>query len=152
MSDVGNPYAPPRAQEALEVGAALELSNASRSIRFLNLVIDLVVRGLLGMGLGYLIAFAGFPLHEYVYLFTFGFTFLTLVLYYVILEGAFGFTIGKLITRTRVVDESGRKPRLGQILGRTLSRFVPFEPFSFFNDSASGWHDRWSGTRVVRLR
>ena len=42
------------------------------------------------------------------------------------------------------------RPTYGQILGRTFSRFVPFEAFSFL-PSPVGWHDRWSGTRVVRV-
>jgi hypothetical protein len=44
-----------------------------------------------------------------------------------------------------------RFARFSQILGRTFSRFVPFEPFSFLG-SGHGWHDRWSDTRVVRTR
>ncbi|CAN0592803.1 unnamed protein product, partial [Laminaria digitata] len=39
-----------------------------------------------------------------------------------------------------------------RLLGRTAARFVPFEAFSFLGGDATGWHDRWSNTRVVRLR
>jgi uncharacterized RDD family membrane protein YckC len=71
--------------------------------------------------------------------------------YYLFFEGTFGATPGKMITKTRVVRFDGDKPRFGQIVGRTLSRFVPFEPFSFFSNNSQGWHDRWSGTRVVKV-
>ncbi|MDF3067610.1 MAG: hypothetical protein K0R38_3211 [Polyangiaceae bacterium] len=69
--------------------------------------------------------------------------------YYLVLEGLFQVTPGKLVTRTRVVDCNGHKPTLFQIFVRSLCRFVPFEPLSFFGRSKSGWHDRWSDTRVV---
>jgi uncharacterized RDD family membrane protein YckC len=59
---------------------------------------------------------------------------------------------GKLITGTRVVTESGEVPTARQILIRTVVRFVPFEAFSFLGSSGTGWHDTWSGTRVVRTR
>jgi uncharacterized RDD family membrane protein YckC len=72
--------------------------------------------------------------------------------YYLLFEGVFGWTPAKLITGTRVVTETGGRPRLMQVLGRTVARWVPFEPFSCLGDPPEGWHDRWSGTRVVRTR
>jgi uncharacterized RDD family membrane protein YckC len=71
--------------------------------------------------------------------------------YYFLCEATTGRTVGKLVSGTRVVTESGGKPTTLQILQRTLSRMVPFEPFSFFGPS-TGWHDRWSKTRVVMAR
>jgi len=71
------------------------------------------------------------------------------LLYYVPTEGLTGRTLGKLITRTRVVDEAGGPPSLKQILGRTLARIIPFEAFSFLGATARGWHDSLSKTRVV---
>jgi len=73
-------------------------------------------------------------------------------LYYVPMEGLTGRTIGKFITRTVVVDEEGQRPSLGQVLGRTLARIVPFEAFSFFSSDARGWHDSWPRTYVVIKR
>jgi uncharacterized RDD family membrane protein YckC len=154
MTDLANPYAAPKAQDGPDpalVGPE-GLVDASHGRRFLNLVIDYFARGLLGILLSTVLVVAGIPIHQYVYFYIFGFTLLTYVLYYLACEALFGFTVGKLITGTRVVDSEGRKPRFMQILGRTLARFVPFEPFSFFGSPAVGWHDRWSGTRVVRRR
>ncbi len=73
--------------------------------------------------------------------------------YYAGSEALFGQTLAKLITRTRVVSEDGGAPTAGQILGRTLSRYVPFDAFSFLGSGPClGWHDRWSRTRVIRTR
>lgn len=78
-----------------------------------------------------------------------------MLVYYIPMEGFFGFTVGKLITGTRVVNEQGGKPRWGQVVGRTFARFIPFEAFSvlFANDTERrGWHDSLPKTYVVRKR
>lgn len=71
------------------------------------------------------------------------------VLGYIFLEASTGQTIGKMITGNIVVTEDGLKPSFGQILGRSFARIVPFEPFSFLGNDASGWHDKWSNTKVI---
>lgn len=75
--------------------------------------------------------------------------------YYVPMEGIFGATLGKLVTGTRVVDEQGRPPSWGQVLGRTVARQIPFEPITILfssADRATAWHDRLPKTLVVRAR
>lgn len=75
------------------------------------------------------------------------------LLYYTPQEALGGVTIGKLITRTRVVREDGRPITLRDALVRTLVRLVPFEAFSFLSESRPrGWHDSWSKTKVISLR
>lgn len=70
--------------------------------------------------------------------------------YYVILEyAANGKTLGKLVTRTRVVTINGSKPQLMTVIGRTLVRLIPFEPFSFLGGRLNGWHDTLSRTMVI---
>lgn len=69
--------------------------------------------------------------------------------YFFVFESWLGKTPGKLITRTKVVDATGGKPTPGKIAGRSLSRLVPFDAFSFFADRPVGWHDQWSGTYVI---
>ncbi|UII24203.1 RDD family protein [Fulvivirga ligni] len=69
--------------------------------------------------------------------------------YYVTMEATLGKTVGKFITRTKVVTVDGAKPSFGQILGRTVSRIIPFERFSFFGSEPVGWHDSLPGTRVI---
>ncbi|WP_170172644.1 RDD family protein [Hymenobacter rigui] len=69
--------------------------------------------------------------------------------YYLIMEGLFGRTLGKMLTGTRVVTDEGLQPSFGDILKRTAWRIVPFDGLSFLGD-AYGWHDSRSNTMVVR--
>jgi uncharacterized RDD family membrane protein YckC len=72
---------------------------------------------------------------------------LCMILYFVS-EFYTGKTLGKLITGTKVISTEDDKPTAQQILYRTLSRIVPFEPFSIFFSNTT-WHDDWSDTVVV---
>ena len=69
--------------------------------------------------------------------------------YWIIFEHFFGQTPAKFITQTKVVTTDGRKPKFWTIVGRTLCRFIPFEPFSFLGSKPVGWHDSITNTRVV---
>ncbi|MEO0584715.1 MAG: RDD family protein [Bacteroidota bacterium] len=69
--------------------------------------------------------------------------------YYVISEKVWGKTLGKLITGTYVIAEDGAAPTTGQIIGRTLSRYIPFEVYSWIF-AKYGWHDTLSKTRVIK--
>jgi uncharacterized RDD family membrane protein YckC len=77
--------------------------------------------------------------------------FLLGVIYYTILEAATGRTIGKFITKTKVVDLEGNKPNTLTILTRSMCRFIPFEAFSFLGQEGSGWHDKLSNTKVIDI-
>jgi len=69
---------------------------------------------------------------------------------YAICEYKWQKTPGKYITKSVVIDEYGNKPELRAIILRSIIRFVPFEPFSCYEDNYSrGWHDRWANTWVV---
>lgn len=72
--------------------------------------------------------------------------------YYFIFELAFGQTVGKMLTGTKVVGVDGEKPTVPALIGRSLARYIPFEPLSFLfygSYPTKGWHDRVSGTLVV---
>ncbi|MBX2845107.1 MAG: RDD family protein [Saprospiraceae bacterium] len=61
-----------------------------------------------------------------------------------------GKTLGKMATRTRVVNMRGEHPSFGQIVGRTFSRMIPFDAWSvLLTGDGRGFHDLLSGTRVV---
>jgi uncharacterized RDD family membrane protein YckC len=60
-----------------------------------------------------------------------------------------GKTLGKLITGTRAVTADGYLITPKTALLRSLSRLVPFEPFSALGDPSYPWHDRWTGTIVI---
>lgn len=70
------------------------------------------------------------------------------MIYFLLSEVFYGKTVGKIVTKTRVVGVEGSKLGLKKVLIRTLVRIIPFEPFSFLG-SNKGWHDRVSGTYVV---
>ena len=71
------------------------------------------------------------------------------LLYYLLPESLWGRTLGKIITKTKVVAITGGKPNSSQIVKRTLIRFIPFDLLTFFGLCPVGWHDRWSNTRVI---
>lgn len=131
---------------------------ASNRQRFVNVVIDYIVRialtFLIGIVAGTIGVLTG---NEEILIFfqnitqlqeiTFGL--IVLLIYYNVFEIFFGTTIGKLFTKTVVVDVYGEKPSANAILIRSLCRMIPFEVFSFFGTPCVGWHDSLSKTYVV---
>ena len=154
MDATANPYEAPKAD--LDAGPPLEereeLPAAGRGARLLNFLIDSVIsRMLLVKALAFLVVALDLGPSVRSWWTVIGVA--AIVAYYVVLEAAFGWTLGKLITGTRVVAYNGARPSVLQILGRTAARFIPFEPFSLLGGSPPhGWHDSLSGTRVVRVR
>ena len=69
--------------------------------------------------------------------------------YYIIGEGVCnGRTLGKLITGSVVLREDGSPVNAKDAFVRTISRIIPFEPFStLFGKS---WHDTIARTGVVK--
>ena len=59
-----------------------------------------------------------------------------------------GRSIGKYITKTKVVSIDGTTPTQKDFFIRNISRLVPFDGLSFLKEDG-GWHDLWSDTRVV---
>ncbi|WP_430817037.1 RDD family protein [Carboxylicivirga sp. RSCT41] len=74
---------------------------------------------------------------------------LSIILYYSIMESLTGRTFGKMITRTKVVNEDGRRPPFKSIILRSLYRILPIDCLSFLYWKYDGGHDRWTKTRVV---
>jgi len=75
-------------------------------------------------------------------------------LYYVPQEAIWGRTIGKLVVRTKIVNEDGSRLTAARAFGRTAARLIPFEAFSFLGGGGQpvGIHDGISHSRVVDLR
>lgn len=117
-------------------------------IRFGYYLIDLVLIYVLAFILG--IVFALLGISDFIVDGPGGniFGFLIVFSYYLLLEGLTGTTAGKMILGYTVIDRFAEKPSFGAITIRSLSRLVPFEAFSCFNDR--GWHDKWSKTYVVK--
>lgn len=134
----------------LDLEAELILEPASTGARFANYLIDIIGFYAFGMMLSiatltianilrsgdmtmvfYLIIYAAY------------------VIYYTVLEGGTnGRTLGKFITKTKVVKEDGSLITWKDALLRSLCRLVPFEPFSALGGQP--WHDKWTKTIVVR--
>lgn len=131
---------------------------ASNRQRFVNVVIDYVARLGLTFVIGMIAAMIGVLTgNEEILIFFQNITriqeltigLVVLLLYYNVFEIFFETTIGKLITKTVVVDVYGEKPTANAILIRSLCRLIPFEVFSFFGTPCIGWHDSLSKTYVV---
>jgi uncharacterized RDD family membrane protein YckC len=125
---------------------------ASGNQRFVNLIVD-TVGAYVSLAIFAIVLFSAFPalaegIEEDNPLATV-FSWLWWVVYYSFQEYFFGRTLGKLVTGTFVVTQDGQRADFPTILGRSFSRLVPFEAFSFLNSSV-GWHDKWSKTRVVQ--
>lgn len=131
---------------------------ASSGKRLANVVIDYVVRILLSLVLGVILGVIALltdnpqimtyleeisPLHE------FFIGVVIMLVYYNVFEILFSVTVGKMITKTIVVNHYGEKPDANTILLRTICRIIPFEVFSFFGTPCVGWHDSLSKTYVV---
>jgi uncharacterized RDD family membrane protein YckC len=140
----------------------VELSLASKGLRFANFLIDYIIYYLLNLflitplismfilstnGLGGIVTNT-----ETLWLFYFFYFILSVFIYsiYFTLQEFLlnGRTFGKLITGTNVVMVTGEKPSFWTYFVRSLCRMIPFEIFSFFGET--GWHDSISKTRVVK--
>ncbi|UII26246.1 RDD family protein [Fulvivirga maritima] len=126
----------------------VKINIASAGKRLANVLIDFVACYILAFLFGVLIGiFGSISLSE------FNFNLLAYLLcfcYYVAMEASCGKTVGKYLTKTKVVAIDGTRPTLLQIMGRSISRFIPFEVFSFFGGHKTiGWHDSLPKTRVI---
>lgn len=149
---------PPQEQEATEPQPSL--NPASRTKRFLNYLLDVLFFMLLFF-LIYIVVFVVLSIFNPEFLETNEATpledlidnligYMAFLLYYTVPESLWSKSPAKFITKTKVVTNQDQKPTSGQIFGRTVARYIPFEAFSFLTSShPRGWHDKVSGTKVV---
>ena len=154
-----------------ETGLADELQDyirytpASGAQRFLNWLVDnLLMRfgltAITGTMVGYMLA-SLFP--EYMLRISYDESRIDLIvigyalaivnylIYYTFCEKVFrGYTLGKLLSGTRAMRTDGAELTWRNAFLRSLSRLVPFEPFSALTQDP--WHDRWTDTMVVKAR
>lgn len=121
-------------------------------IRFVNFVIDTIVWLILYLFTAYLLDkyFLRFNsyLINYIYSVSLGLT--IYVAYYFGFEYYFQRTIGKLLSRTKVVSQSGDGLTPKTILKRSFFRLIPINVF-YFLFSRIGLHDRLSYTLVIKI-
>ncbi|MGS2727505.1 RDD family protein [Psychroserpens sp. BH13MA-6] len=134
---------------------------ASKGLRFANFIIDYIVQLILGFVIGFVIIMisdltGSYGLSDFLFmsdnrLVDYIFACIVLFIYYTTIESLTGRSLGKYITKTKVVLHDGSKPTFNEILVRSLSRMIPFEAFSFLGDLGKGWHDTISKTYVVDI-
>jgi len=138
-----------KAQAKKENKKSFELNIVDSGTRLLNSIIDTIVWIIFWVIIS-LIVFTFFEftdkeLDRYSYVSGFG-VFFT---YYIFMEFTFQKTVGKFITKTKVIKSNGEKPEIILIIARTFFRFIPFDGISFLFQK-KGLHDILSGTRVIK--
>lgn len=162
MTSPENPYASPAADldEDLPEVPAYTPKSASKLLRLINFIVDTALSNAVLLAFLAAVEFATPGSDDWepglaaeVELFSTIFILVLAVGYYVVWEATTGRTPGKYLTGTKVVDAQGQRPSFGQIVGRSLARFIPLEPLSFITRyERRGWHDRLSKTYVVKTR
>ena len=129
----------------IEENKRFDAKKVNSLTRFINFIVDTVIWLLIAavltfplnakdstqMLIGYLILLVSF------------------IVYYTLMETKYKKTIGKFITKTRVVNKDGTNPTTGDILRRTFCRLIPFDRVSFLF-TPNGFHDRLSDTTIIR--
>ncbi len=119
-------------------------------IRFANFLIDFIIWLILAFIVSFVIGFFVQPTDQgIISLFGYILIFGTFIAYYAIMEIKFQKTVGKFITKTKVVKMDGTKPENSDIITRTFCRLIPFDRLSFLF-VRNGIHDFLSKTKVVK--
>lgn len=77
----------------------------------------------------------------------------TIVFYYLFFEFILkGRTIGKIITKTKVINRVGNPPSIKEVFIRTIVRYMPFEFLTILTrNNKTALHDGASATRVIKI-
>ncbi|WP_299436870.1 RDD family protein [uncultured Aquimarina sp.] len=126
----------------------------SSGIRFLNLLIDSIICYILIIIAFYFFGFVIAPIITttnsfIIIMINLIIIFGTFFAYHSIMEIKFQKTIGKFITKTKVVKLDGKKPDNSDIIARTFYRLIPFDRISFLF-TKNGIHDYLSKTSVIK--
>ncbi|RFM28685.1 RDD family protein [Deminuibacter soli] len=115
--------------------------------RVINFLVDTLLFSILGY-IGYKVnTFYAYYYHTPYYPFYY-FFYAAWFVYYLILEGLFARTPGKLLSMSKVVNRQGKRPNFGQILLRSLLRLTLIDCF-FIPFLDKTLHDALSGTETV---
>lgn len=131
---------------------ALENCRAKPGLRFANYIIDLAFFYFIAFCLGFIIrtvlpnvpnSFDYDEVNQLTFLLLYGITMS-------FIEGlSNGKSIGKLITRTRSLNDDGSAISLADAFRRNIFRAIPFIAFSALSAPCIPWHDRLSYTMVI---
>tara|TARA_E500000331_G_C17015055_1_gene608140 strand:+ start:101 stop:691 length:591 start_codon:yes stop_codon:yes gene_type:complete len=126
-----------------------ETNSASSLLRFFNYLIDIIAAYTVSFIIAIIISliipfdFIGFELAGMIIIIASFFA------YYIMMEVLFQKTLGKFVTRTKVVTINGKKPKEKDIVLRTFCRLIPFDRISFLF-TRNGFHDNLSKTKVIK--
>ena len=80
-------------------------------------------------------------------------------LYFVLLTGLRGQTLGKMALGIQVVRRNGQAPGIGyaalrEVIGKLVSSILLFMGFFWigWDEKKQGWHDKIAGTQVIKVR
>ncbi|EMY3585014.1 RDD family protein [Flavobacterium psychrophilum] len=123
---------------------------ANSTLRSINFIIDIVAIFLIYRSTAYVIQklLNIISIREILFL-NRTTVFIVFILYFILAENMFQKTLGKIITKTKVVNLDGEKPNFVDITIRTFSRLIPFDGISYLY-SISGFHDKLSKTIVIK--
>ncbi|SHI62650.1 RDD family protein [Flavobacterium terrae] len=133
----------------IRVEKTTELNNLtpSSSLRFANFLIDTVFFGIISQ-IFFIIIGSIINIEESLF-FSYVLLILLYVSYYTFFESNWQKTIGKFITKTKVVNFDGETPSLTEIIFRSFCRLIPFDRISFLF-TKNGFHDSISKTKVIK--
>lgn len=101
-------------------------------IRFVNFLINFIVWLIIAFIVSFIIGIFVQPAEQRLLtLFGYVLIFGTHIAYYAIMEIKFQKTVGKFVTKTKVVTMNGEKPTDGDIIARTFCRLISFDRLSF---------------------
>ncbi|MWB96069.1 hypothetical protein GON26_17015 [Flavobacterium sp. GA093] len=125
-------------------------NSANSTLRSINFIIDIVAIFLLYVSIVYIIQKLFNIISTREILFVNRTTVIVVfLLYFILAENIFQKTLGKVITKTKVVNLEGEKPNFIDITIRTFCRLIPFDGISYLY-SISGFHDKLSKTIVIK--
>ena len=144
-------------EQSLLTDLEISLVLATTGQRFANHFIDLVVYDLVRLFIinplvvsGNAIMYSAFSNSTAIMLINQLFFFVFYTSFIFLQEAIFkGKSIGKFVTGTRAVTTDGSFISTKTALLRSLSRIVPFEPFSALGSPPHPWHDRWTNSYVI---
>lgn len=123
-------------------GADKTTNEVNKGTRIVNFVIDIIIITVISEIIK---GFVNYRMASLVY-------YLVYFMYYILFEFIKGQTIGKMITKTKVVNMLNVKPSFGRIFYRTFLRLNPFDTASYLFGHEQGGHDLLSKTRLVNKK
>lgn len=135
----------------IESRPSLDIRPAKWWKRLINLIVDLSIVLVVNWYLFYFLvenisALAGFDSLLYMVLLAV----FILFVYYTLMEGLTGRSIGKFLTGTKLMlSRDYSRPGFINCVNRSLARLIPIEVFSFLSSRPIGWHDKLGNSIVT---